>query len=78
MYQQKKTRHTRSPNHRHPLQSNSLERVHHDPNLSATIEAVLKILLSQYLLQFRLDLLYTVKSSPIQFDFHPGKEVTEG
>ena len=78
MYQQKKTRHTRSPNH----QSNPLERVHHDPNLSATIEAVLKILLSQhlqYLLQFRLDLLYTVKSSPIQFDFHPGKEeVTEG
>ena len=40
-------------------------------------EAVLEVLLCQrlqYLLRFGLDLLYGVKSSPFQLDFHLGEE----
>jgi hypothetical protein len=53
------------------------------PTFRPQSEAVLEVLLCQrvqYLLRFGLDLLYHVKSSSFQFDFHLGEEeeVTEG
>ena len=82
MHQEKKSD-TQNPNRYRPLQSSPVGSVHSDPNVSATMEAVLEVLLCQrlqHLLRFGLDLLYGVKSSGIQLDFHLGveEEVTGG
>lgn len=81
MYQKKKVDTCKSPNYDCLLQSSPLGAYTTIPTLLPKLEAVLEVFLShlQNLLQFGLDLLYGIKSSPFQLDFYLGeKEVTQG